>query len=452
MKLNKFLTTIVLLCLLTLFFTACGTSDSPADGNEIDAPAAENPETAPADDESAADDTVNLEMTIWGSQTDPEVYQKRLDLFTAQNPNIEVELIYIPSDYSQKVQTMIAGGTAPDIIQLAEDVHGYSSKGQIIPLNEYIEKHEVDVEDRYGTTDGLIGAYSLDGNLYALPDRGGALVLYYNKDYFDEAGLDYPTADWTWEEFLNAAQTLTIRDGDEVTRYGFAAGDWWPWWMSFIYMNGGAILDENGQPVVNSDASVEAMQFYVDLVYEHQVAPSPEDYANLGQSSPDPLFAQGLSAMNTTGFWGVGGLNDVPELNWDIVPLFMNTEPATVMFGSGLAITKDSEHPEEAFQVIEFLTSEPGQIPIVETLQDAPANVNVLNSPAFLEGDWSNKEINMQALADSAERAFSLPLTPQWNEMQKILGDNLSEVFLGTAEVKPTMDTIQEELEALFNQ
>src|SRR5512140_2726178 len=76
-----------------------------------------------------AAEPITLKMTIWGSGSDPEIYQKRLDLFTAKNPDIKVEVVYIPSDYSQKVQTMIAGGTAPDIMEVAEDIHGYSGKG-----------------------------------------------------------------------------------------------------------------------------------------------------------------------------------------------------------------------------------------------------------------------------------------------------------------------------------
>lgn len=449
MKLYKSTITVLLLLALALVMAACGGQAAVEEAAEV-APTEAAAEQPAAEEEAV--EPVTLQMTIWGSQTDPAVYQQRLDLFTAQHPNITVELVYIPDDYSQKVQTMIAGGTAPDIAMLAEEVHVFSSKEQIIPLNDYVDAAGIDLVERFGTTEGLVGAYSQNGNLYALPDRGGALILYYNKDYFDQAGIDYPTADWTWDEFLAAAEALTVRDGEEVTRYGFAAGDWWPWWMSFIYMNGGAVLDESGQPVFNSPEAVEAMQFYVDLVHKYNVAPSPEDYANLGQTSPDALFAQGISAMNTTGFWGVGGLNEVPDLNWDIVPLFQNTRPATVLFGSGLAITKDSEHPDEAFQVIEFLTSEAGQMPIVENLQDAPANVAVLNSPAFLEAAWSTRDINLQALADSAERAFTLPLSAHWSEMQDVMGDNLSEVFLGTAEVGPTMDTVQEQLETLFAQ
>lgn len=417
---------VLLVTLIGLLLTACGGPTAPA-----------------------ADGTINLKMTIWGSSSDPEVYQKRLDLFQAQNPNIKVELVYIPSDYAQKVQTMIAGGTSPDIIQLAEDVHGYSSKGQIIPLDDYIAKYNVNLAARFGEG-GLVGAYSRAGKLYAMPDRGGALILYYNKDMFDAAGVAYPTKDWTWTEFLNAAQKLTLREGNTVKQYGFAAGDWWPWWMSFIYQNGGRVLDTNGKPVFNTPETVEALQFYVDLVYKYRVAPSPEEYANLGTNSPDPLFAQGKVAMITTGFWHVGGMQEVKDVNWDIAPIFGNQQRATVMFGSGLAISKDCQQPEAAFKVIEFLTSEAGQLPIVEMKQDMPVNLSVLGSAAFQNTAWSATPIRMATMLESAEAAFPLPLAPEWNEMQKIFGDNLAEVFLGKAEVAPAVAAIQTQLEALL--
>ena len=447
MKLSKLFAVLVVLSML---LAACGQAIPTTVAEEpvaTDAPVVE----VPAATEAPVTEPVNLTLSFWGSDLDTQVYQERVNMFMEKNPDIKVELLYIPSDYSQKVQTMIAGGTAPDVIQLSEDVHSYSSKGQVISLNDFVSKDGLDLKVRYGETGGLTTAYSMDGNLYAMPDRGGALILYYNKDMFDAAGVSYPTKDWTWVEFLDATQKLTVREGDTVTQYGFAAGGWWPWWMSFIYMNGGAVLDASGQPVVNSPETVEAIQFYNDLVYKYQVAPSPEDYANLGTNSPDPLFAQGKVAMSTTGFWGIGGLKDA-TFNWDIAPLFKNKNNATVVFGSGLAISKDCKNPEAAWKLIEFLTSEEGQAPIIEFKQDAPANIANLSSDAFLNQSWSNKPINMAALGDSANAAFALPLSPKWNEMMSVFDTNLGEVFANRAEVKPTMDAIQEQLVDLFAQ
>ncbi len=452
----KKMTIFTLILLLSLLLAACGGEESSSSStNDSEATGGETAVTS--EDEASTEETavpavepIELSMTVWGSQADEEVYRQRLDLFHAANPNITVELIYIPSDYDQKVQTMIAGGTAPDIIQLAEAVHAYSSKGQIISLNEYTENSGINIEERFGSA--LPDLYSWDGQLYAMPDRGGAMVIYYNKDAFDAAGVAYPTQDWTWDDMLSAAQALTIRDGDEVTQYGFAAGGWWPWWMSFIYQNGGRILDENGQPVVNTPEVIEALEFYNDLVYEYGVAPSPEDYANLGFTSPDPLFAQGKVAFQATGMWNIGSLKDAPELNWDIAPMWQNAEPGTAMFGSGLAISKDCPDYDACFKVVDFLTSVAGQTPIATAAQDAPANLEVLRSDAFLNAGWSDKEINLLAFEESAEAVFTPPVVAEWNEIQTIFDNNLSEVWLNQKEVSVAVEQIQAELEALLNE
>jgi len=297
---------------------------------------------------------VKLVLTHWGNDLDNKVYNERAKLLHEKYPDITLEIMHIPGDYSQKVQTMIAGGMAPDILQLAEDMHAYSSKGQLLGLNAMVSEHGLDLS-RFSA--GLLGQYSYKGELYGLPDRSGAMIVYYNKDFFDEAGLAYPDKSWKWADLLSAAQKLTVREGELVTRYGFAAGDWWPWWMSFMAQNGGKILDENGEPVVNTPENIEAIQFYNDLVYKYGVAPSRVDFANMGNIGPDQLFAQGKTAMEITGMWNIGSLQNVPELNWDIAPLWGEKVNATVAFGSGLSISSACKNKEAAFLAIEFTFS-----------------------------------------------------------------------------------------------
>jgi ABC-type glycerol-3-phosphate transport system substrate-binding protein len=114
----------VMIILITVVLSAC----SPAATNVVPDQGAQAAQTS---EPAVQAEPVDLKLTFWGGELDAQVYQKRIDLFMAKNPDIKIELVYIPSDYSQKVQTMIAGGTAPDIMQLAEDIHSYSAKARL---------------------------------------------------------------------------------------------------------------------------------------------------------------------------------------------------------------------------------------------------------------------------------------------------------------------------------
>lgn len=395
---------------------------------------------------------VTLKMTYYGSELDVKTYKERAALVKEKYPNITIEDMNFPNDgYDAKIQTMIAANEAPDIMQVSETCNSYSSKGVLQDLGEYAKKAGLDLKDRFGTS---TQAYTWKGKLYAMPDRGGAMILYYNKDMFDKAGVKYPTKDWNWNDFLAAAKKLTISKDGKVEQYGFAAGGWWPWWMSFMYQNGGRILDDNMEKVVvNSKENVEAINFYTDLVHKEKVAPSADDYSRFGlkDGQPDPLFAQGKCAMNITGFWNVGSLSKVQGLNWDMVPIWKNKQGATFAFGSGLAIPKNSKNIDTSYKVIEFLTSEKGQEPIVKNNQDAPANVKLLKSDLFAKPDWAkDKKLNFNAFADSADIIVSPPLHPKWNEIQRVFDENFSVLFQKGGDSKETLGKIEKDLKGLI--
>ena len=122
-------------------------------------------------------------------------YQERLDIVKQTYPDINVKLNVVAGDYDQKVQTMIAGGTPPDIMMIAENYQAYASKNQIIPLDDMIAGQQCG-HVRALCRD-IANLMKYDGKQYGLPDRAGAMVVFYNKDLFDKAGVEYPTKDWT---------------------------------------------------------------------------------------------------------------------------------------------------------------------------------------------------------------------------------------------------------------
>lgn len=398
---------------------------------------------------SAKDQAVKLTMTAWGGDIDRKTYKQRLDMATKKYPHITSTVQLTPGDYLQKLTTAIAGSAGPDLLEIADHVPAFASKNQILPLDDYIEKSGLDLTEMFGDRTPKIFQY--EGKQYGLPDRSGAMVVYYNKKMFDAAEVDYPSADWSWDDLLDAAKKLTIREAGEVKQWGFATITWWPYWMTFMYQNGGRVLDDDNRPVINSPENVEAMEWYNDLAWKHKVSPTLRDFANYGEGvGPDQLFAQGKLAMEITGFWNIAAANSVEGLDWDIAPLWHGKEAATSAFFTGLAISATTDHPDEVWKVIEYMVSEEGQRPIIDNAEDAPANIKVQESAAFLEPSWADREVNMGAFAESSDFIFVPPITVHWNELLKVCGDNIQLMMNNEVSPKKALDTIQKELERIM--
>ncbi len=395
------------------------------------------------------DEHVDLTMTIWGSDVDKKVYTERLALAQKALPNITVKLVQISDNYDTKLQTMIAGGQSPDVIMTAEAVNVLSSKGQLEDLGPALQKRGIDPVATFG--EGSVKTYSTSGHLWGVPDRAGAMVLYYNKDLFDKAGVAYPDGTWDWQQFRDAAKKLTVSANGKTTTWGYAAGDWWPWYMTWMYQNGGRILDDNGKPVVNSPENVEALTFYNDMVLKDHSAPSPQDYADAGlkNGQPDPLFAQGKLAMETTGFWNIASLSDA-TFKWGVAPLWHGKDKAVPAFGSALAVSSQSKHKEAAEDLVAFLTSDEGETPIATSGLDIPSNLKLLKSDTFLKAPWNKGGIDLGAFTDSAESIYSPPLVPEWNQIQKAFTDGMDATWKGQASVADGLSKVQSTLEGIF--
>jgi multiple sugar transport system substrate-binding protein len=385
-----------------------------------------------------------LVMTVWGGDSDKKAYQQRIDLLVKKHPDLSVKLQLIPPDaYPQKVQTMIAGGSGPDIMEVAENVNVYSSKNQLLPLDELATKAGLDLEKRFGSIGKL---YSYKDKVYAIPDRSGAMIVYYDKAAFEKAGLGTPGEDWDWAKTLGAFEAVTVPG----KRWGYAGAGWWAQWWSFVYQNGGTIIDPStAKPTVTSDPVVEALQWAGDLTFKNKVVPTKEQYADMGADiGGDAAFAGGKVAVNTTGFWAISGLKD-SKVDWDIAPLWRGDQQAVTAFGSGLAVSRTAKNPEAAFKAIEFLTSAEAQKVIIDTGQDVPANIEVQKSDAFLKPSWMTKPVDMTAFAKSSEFVYRAPFIPEWNELQKAFDDGLADFWLGKQDAKSALTAIQSRLETI---
>jgi multiple sugar transport system substrate-binding protein len=246
---------------------------------------------------AAAQDVPTIRISTWAGVDEAAEFQTIIDKVNAENSDFQVVQEPVPSDYYTQVQTQLAGGTAADLMWIDQDHMGWAADGVFAPLTDCVANAEPGTAgDQTDYYPGIISTAIQDGVLYGLPWIAAPVVLYYNKALFDAADLDYPTADWTWDDFMAAAKALTKdTDGDGTPdQYGFSANGWPPPHM-FIWQAGGDVIgDDKATSPIDSPEALAGMDYYLQLAYNPEVSPSRDVIAEQGFGE---MFKAGKVAM-----------------------------------------------------------------------------------------------------------------------------------------------------------
>ena len=179
-----------------------------AEAVQEEAPAPE-PEAAAEEVTEEAAEPVTLKWAIWDEST-TQYWGDIKAAYEAKNPNVTIEMVDLGStDYMTVLATELSGSGSDFDVVTIKDVPGYATlvqKNAIIPLDDYISADGVDLSKYAGATDQVV----VDGKLYELPFRNDFWVLFYNKDIFDAANVDYPTNDMTWAELRRTLSHMEI--------------------------------------------------------------------------------------------------------------------------------------------------------------------------------------------------------------------------------------------------
>ncbi|MGR0218329.1 ABC transporter substrate-binding protein [Agromyces sp. ZXT2-6] len=390
---------------------------------------------AAGDTGGEADGPVTITYTNFISNDgNEENLQAIVDAFEEENPDITVEVTTLPyADYGTALQTDLAAGTVSDVFDIEYANYAqYQANGVLA---------ELAVEDPGAYRESVLEAYQTDGTQYALPSSFSTVVLFYNRDLFDAAGLEYPADGWTWADEQDAAEQLTDA----------AAGQWGSHqpvsfyeYYKVLEQNGGTFLNDDGTAVAfNTPEGVEAAEWLVGK--SGTVMPTIED----GQGTPDfdtNLFLDGKLAMLHTGIWMFGAFADAP-FGWDIAVEPGNTQQASALFSNAVGVSAGSEHQEAAATFAEFLTSSDV---MVETRLDAGWELPATSDEAALEsyltlGDPENR----QAVFDSLEQVALPPVVAEGQqEMQDIMTEELVEAQAGRKTVQEALDSAEERINA----
>lgn len=382
-------------------------------------------------------------MTFSAAPNYIEELEATIAAFEIEHPTINVEYETAGWDaYFTKLQTVVAANKAPDAFELNyENFVTYAEKGALLDLSSLVAADAGFDTSIYNPK--ALAAFSEDGKQYALVESFSNVVLFYNKDLFDAAGVAYPTADWTWKEELEAAQKLT--DVSEGVWGTFAPIQFWEFYKTIAQNDGSILSDDKTQVTIDSPQNVETLTWMVDKVNTYKVTPSDVDMA--GQSDGD-LFKAGKIAMLRTGIWMFGDFAENAKFNWDIALEPGNTQKAHHFFANGVAIAANTAHPQEAYEWIKFLTSSKAA---VETRIEAGWELPAVSDVSYVQGYLDqpvpeSREVVFAAL----DTAVVPPVIGNWNQLTDAVGKELEAAKLGTKTPGQALKDAKAAIEALM--
>ncbi len=432
MKFKRLLSAL-LVSVMVLSLAACGGSGSSDSG-----------------DGEAKEESGVLQVGIWDSNQEPGIKEILAD-FTAET-GIETEVTVTTwGDYWTMLSAAAQGGELPDVFWMhANESMRYMSNDMLLDLTDKIAASEKVAIENYPTD--IWDIYSLDGKNYAVPKDVDTIALWYNKTMFDAAGLAYPDETWTWEDLCDAAQKLTIKEGDETVQYGFcmSSDDYQEGYGNWIYSYGGSMIDYDPlQSGFDKPETIEAMEL-LDGLLKSGAMPSQDV---ISENAKDVLFSSGKVAMSTMGSWMLAGLkaNDYVVENCDCVVLPKSSktdERACIYNGLGWAAAANTDMPEAAWQCIEYLGSEAAQ------LKQAELGVTM---SAYLgtSDDWINAapNFNLQAYLDMWENIYIFPHSRNTVEWDEKMDATMKEVWLGNLTMEEGCKQVAEQMnEVLANE
>jgi multiple sugar transport system substrate-binding protein len=378
-----------------------------------------------------------VSLMVFGDPAEYRAYQELVAAFQAAHPGVRVELAHVPSpaDYRTRLAVEFAGGNPPDVsLMNYRRYAAFAARGVLEPLDGYLAaSEEIGAQDFYPVT---LQAFTWQGRLTCLPQNISSLVVYYNQDLFDRAGLAYPADDWTWENFVRTAAALTVDlDGDGQTdQYGLGLEPTLFRLAPFIWQNQAPLVDRTEQPTrltLTRPPTLEAMAWFVGLRQVHRVAPGRVE--ELAQDS-ESRFLAGTTAMYLNSRRGTPSYREIRSFRWDIAPLPQGKTAANILHADAYCLSAASSSKAAAWALIEFAGSAAGQEILARSGRTVPSRPDVAGSAAFLD----------PALPPGRSRVFLeaiptlrlVPVISTWEEIERSAGVEIERAFYGEISVE----------------
>ncbi len=360
---------------LLVMLTACGGADEDASADESESSGDNNNVVTEGDGDA---EEVTLRMSWWGSQGRHDMTFEIIELYEELNPHVSIEPEFTGFDgYFERMAAQAAGNNLPDIMQqnFGEYLNLYASQGLLADLTELTENGTINVD---GVSETVLMSGEKDGKLLGIPTGTNALGVLYNAEMLAEAGIDAPSPDWTWEDFIEIANTVH----SELDTYGTKSLEPKNVFEYYLREQGKKLFNEDGTDLGYDDDQllVDYLTMSKELV-DSGVAPGYDVVQEI-QSVEDELIVHGRAPFDIRWSNQVNVMSGAADVSFDInlLPGENNTEGMYLKPAMLWSVSENSEHKEEAAKFIDFFTntvevfeisgSDRG-IPIKDTIREA---------------------------------------------------------------------------------
>jgi len=370
---------------------------------------------------------------------------KDLDLMIADfkkaNAGIDVKVQTAPfADYFTLLQTDLNGGAGPDVFELNyENFVTYAAKNVLLDLSSQTAQDKTwDAKAYYGRA---LEIFQQKGKQYGLPESFSTVVLLYNKALFDAAKIDYPKADWTWQDAIAAAKKLTDKSKGVWGLY--SPVQFYEFFKKAAQGDCKFFNDAQTESLLNSPECVTVLNTMLSFTKEG-VMPTPAD---LGGVKDDELFKSGKLAMWVNGIWQFSAMKDAP-FAWDIQLEPGITRKAHHFFANAVAVNANSKNAQAAYTWARFFTSSPAAAKTrVAASWELPALTDKTLVADYLK---VTPPANRQAVFDALNSVIPIPVIERQSEMQDKVTAALDKAVSGEFTPQQALEQAKKDVDALL--
>lgn len=395
------------------------------------------------DEPKGGSSDVTLSVSLWDENQRPGLEEIMKDFTAKTGIKTDVQVVNWENYWTQ-LSAGASGGELPDVFWMhSNESQKYMENNMLLDLTERIKNSKVVKLDDY--PQDIIGLYSSNDKIYAIPKDIDTIALWYNKTFFDEANVPYPDASWEWEDMYEAGKKLTDPSKD---RYGLVispdnnqAG-----YYNIIYDFGGEVISaDKKKSGFDNPKTIEAMELVEKMVKE--CMPPLEI---ISENKEDGLMISGKVAMAMQGSWMIPLYkeNEYTKANFDIAVLPKHGDKRVSIYnGLGWAAAANTKHPEEAWQLIEYMGS--------KEAQEKQAQLGVtMSAYKGTSATWakSAEMFNLQAYLDMMKDMVIRPYSRNTVVWENKITEYMKEVWAGNKDMKTACTELAAEMNTILSQ